>query len=117
LAAAAAAAAANALAYVFSLYEMPWFDEALHAFTLFALTFLAARLLRRDLAPARAGAYLGLILALGVALGAAWEIAGWAYDSFSGPGSAIKGKDDTMFDLVWDAVGAALAAALALRRR
>lgn len=112
---AAAAAALNVLAYALSLYELAWFDEALHAFTLFALTFIVACLLRRDLAAARMLPYCAILVACGLALGTLWEFAEWGYDMFS-RGNSILGKQDTMVDLVLDTVGAVLAALLALAR-
>jgi uncharacterized membrane protein YjdF len=50
---------------------------------------------------------------LGVAIGAAWEVGEWFYDALT-HGNAIRGKTDTMTDLVADALGALLAAATAL---
>lgn len=114
---AAAAAAANVLAYLWSLYELAWFDEALHAFTLFALALIAARLLSDDLASATPAARFVLILSFGMAAGAAWEIVEWGYDSFTPASDLIRGKDETMSDLLWDAAGAALAASLSARRK
>ena len=112
---AAAAAAINALAYVLSLYELAWFDEALHAFTLFALTFIAAQILHTDL-PRAALRYWLLVTAAGLALGTLWEIAEWVFDAFS-ERNTILGKADTMTDLALDGAGAALAGLLALRMR
>jgi len=113
---AAAAAALNVLAYPLSLYELTWFDKGLHAFTLFALTLLGAHVFSSDLASARREVGFILLVSFGVSLGAGWELVEWLYDSFA-EGNAIKGKDDTMLDLVWDTGGAGLAALLALRSR
>lgn len=108
-----AAAIVNALGYALSLYRLPWFDEAVHGFTLFALTVLAAWLLRGQLPSTRhAVAFVAIVTVFGLGLGALWEIAEWVYDSFSA-GDTIRGKQDTMTDLVLDTAGA-LAAALLL---
>ncbi|HEX6318699.1 MAG TPA: hypothetical protein VFZ84_07475 [Burkholderiales bacterium] len=114
---AAAAALANVLAYLLSLYELTWFDEALHAFTLFALALLAAHLLSDDLGSATPAARFVLIFSFGMAAGAVWEIVEWGYDSFTPASNLIKGKEETMSDLLWDAAGAALAAGLSARRK
>lgn len=112
----AVAAVANAFAYAFSLYGLTGADKALHAFTLFALSLLAAHRLQADLWGARAVARFGLIVAVGLALGTAWEIAEWTIDSVTA-GNLVRGKDDTILDLVFDALGAAAAAAIAVRLR
>lgn len=110
----AAAAVVNVLAYALSLYELAWFDEALHLFTLFALTFIVAYLLKDDLPRrSRPTPFLLIVVACGVALGTVWELVEWAYDAFSAT-NTIRGKQDTMFDLVLDAAGAMLAALLTL---
>jgi hypothetical protein len=44
--AAGAVAAINVLGYALSLYELAWFDEVLHVFTLFAVTLALAALMR-----------------------------------------------------------------------
>ena len=107
------AALANVLGYALSLYRLAWFDEAIHVFTLFALTCLAARSLRAYLPPpARLLPFLFIVASAGVTIGALWEIAEWGYDSFS-PRDVIRGKDDTMVDLVLDTLGALAAALLA----
>ena len=112
---AALAAALNAAAYAASLYAIPGFDLALHALTIFALTLLLAAHMRGALPGAqRALAHVAILIALGVALGTAWEIAEWLFDALT-YGNAIRGKTDTMTDLLADTVGAALAAGRALQ--
>jgi hypothetical protein len=119
-ASAALAAALNVAGYAASLYQIPGFDVALHAVTIFALTLVLAVHMRPALPGAwRPASHLAILVALGVALGAAWEIAEWTFDALTS-GNAIRGKTDTMTDLVADGAGAALAAWLALtleRRR
>jgi len=112
----AAAVAANVAGYAFGLYQqLWWFDRVLHAFTLFAMTLWLALLVfgpgfREGF---RFRTFL-LVLALGLAMGAIWEIAEWAYDRIA-PQDVIKGKFDTVLDLIMDTVGAALAALLCHR--
>jgi hypothetical protein len=108
------AAALNAFGYALSLYELAWFDELAHLFTLFAITAWLAALMRGALPGVwRPASYVAVLVALGVALGTAWETAEWIYDAFSASNS-IGGKADTMTDLIAGAAGAALAAAIAL---
>lgn len=111
------AAAANAAGYALGLWHSPvWFDEVVHGYTTFAITLvLAFHLYARVYTGARTHpATLTLAVAsLGVAIGAVWEIAEWAYDQWIAPGNAILGKWDTITDLGWDTLGALVAAAVA----
>jgi hypothetical protein len=111
------AAAVNAAGYALKLWHSPvWFDEVVHGYTTFALTLvLAFHLHGRVYTGARTHpATLTLAVAsLGVAIGAVWEIAEWAYDQWLAPGDAILGKWDTITDLGWDTLGALVAAAIA----
>lgn len=112
----AIAGAANLLGYTADLYQrIPWFDEGLHAFTLFALTFTLALYLQGRVLGGRERhpILLGLtIVGLGLALGTVWEFLEWGYDQIVSA-NAIKGKADTILDLWMDAAGAAAAALLA----
>lgn len=111
------AGAANAAGYLLHLWTSPaWFDEAVHGYTIFALTLLLGLHLHgRVYTGARTHpALLTLAVAsLGVAVGALWEIAEWAYDQWLAPGNAILGKWDTVTDLGYDTLGALAAAAVA----
>lgn len=111
------AAGANAAGYALGLWHSPvWFDEVVHGYTTFALTLvLAFHLHGRVYTGARTHpATLTLAVAsLGVAIGAIWEIAEWAYDEWIAPGNAILGKRDTITDLGWDTLGALVAATIA----
>ena len=114
----AVAIVVNIAGYVFHLYErFGWFDEVLHAYTTFALT-LPLTLLLYDviLTGAQTRPILfGLIVAsLGVAIGAVWEIAEWAYDQMV-PENAILGKQDTIIDLIMDILGGAAAGIVSVR--
>lgn len=108
---------ANIAGYAFDLYAAAWwFDRVLHGATLFAITvWLAVLVFAPALRPEAGRARLVLlILSLGIAVGAWWEVAEWAFDLVA-PGDVIKGKDDTIKDIIMDTVGAVLAAVLALR--
>ncbi|HEU0012114.1 MAG TPA: hypothetical protein VFQ45_00435 [Longimicrobium sp.] len=111
------AAAANTAGYALGIWHSPvWFDEVVHAYTTFALTLvLAFHLHGRVYTGARTHpATLTLAVAsVGVAIGAIWEIAEWAYDQWIAPGDAILGKWDTITDLGYDTLGALIAAAIA----
>jgi uncharacterized membrane protein YjdF len=113
--AAAAAIALNIAAYAFSLYDLNGFDEVVHACTFFAAAIVLQRVLRDDLPhPSRRAAFLFVLVSCSLALGVVWEWMEWSYDFFTAQNS-ILGKQDTMVDLVVDAVGALVAANLLLR--
>lgn len=115
---AAAAVLANAAGYALDLYtRFGWFDRVLHPATILALTYwLAVFVLRRVLTGAGQHRLLlaFVITCAGVAVGAWWEVAEWVFDQLV-PGDVIKGKHDTMMDLVTDTAGAVGAALLSLR--
>ena len=108
---------ANAAGYAFDLYgRLWWFDRVLHAATILALTYWAAVfVLRRVLTGVSRHRLLpaAVVACVGVAVGAWWEVAEWAFDE-AFPGDVIKGKYDTVIDLVMDTLGAALAAWMSL---
>lgn len=109
---------ANVAGYVFDLYQrFWWFDRILHACTLFALTFWAAVFLCGKVLNDTTGHRLIrvlLIASVGVAVGAWWEVAEWGFDQVM-PADVIKGKFDTVLDLIMDSFGAVLAAWLSLK--
>jgi uncharacterized membrane protein YjdF len=115
---AAALLAANVAGYAFDLYAaFWWFDRVLHAATILALTFwLAVMILSEGIREGRTVLFVLLVASVGVAVGALWEVAEWVFDRLAS-GNVIKGKDDTVIDIVMDTVGAVAAAALALRFR
>ncbi len=106
---------ANAAGYIFDLYaRFWWFDRLLHAATILALTFWCAIfVLRRVLAGAGRNRLLlgAVVTCVGVALGAWWEVAEWGFDQIA-PGDFIKGKLDTIIDIIMDTLGASLAASM-----
>lgn len=98
-----AAALVNAVGYIFELWEPKGpFDELVHAFTSFAGCAGIAWLLlgRSDLVSGRRPwALVGVTVAIGVVIGIAWELFEWAV-------GIIGARDDTISDLVMDAIGA-----------
>ena len=108
----------NVAGYAFDLYaRFWWFDRVLHAATILALTYWSAVfVLRRVLTGVgRQRLLLAAVIAcVGVAVGAWWEVAEWGFDRVA-PGDVIKGKYDTIIDLVMDTLGAALGAWMSLR--
>ena len=108
---------ANIAGYAFDLYaRFWWFDRVLHAATILALTFWSAVfVLRRVMTDAGQHRLLlaFVVACVGVAIGAWWEVAEWGFDRVA-PGDVIKGKYDTIIDLVMDTLGAALGAWMSL---
>jgi hypothetical protein len=103
---------ANVAGYALDLYQrFWWFDRALHAGTIFALTlWLALIVFARAVRDGRPILTLLLMSSVGLAVGALWEVAEWAFDQFASS-DVIKGKNDTIIDIVMDTGGAILAGA------
>jgi hypothetical protein len=101
---------ANVAGYALDLYQrFWWFDRALHAATIFALTlWLALIVFARAVRGGRPILVVLLMSSVGLALGALWEVAEWAFDQFASS-DVIKGKNDTIIDIVMDAAGAIFA--------
>jgi uncharacterized membrane protein YjdF len=115
----AVAAMLVALASYAALYRVARFDLVVHAVTAAALTLLLAAYMRAMLPSVwRPASYVAALVALGVAIGAAWEVAEWFYDALTGS-NTIRGKTGIVMDLAADALGALLGAAtgLAVERR
>jgi VanZ family protein len=116
------AALVNVAGYAWNLYDRwVWFDEILHAFTLFTLTLALALVLAGVVLTGvrqHAGLYVLVVLLIGLGIGALWEVAEWGYDHLRVP-DVIQGKTDTIIDLIMDGLGALLAGvfSLALLRR
>jgi uncharacterized membrane protein YjdF len=109
---------ANLAGYFGRLYaRFWWFDKALHAYTLFAMTLTAALLAyRRGLNRLQDHRFLQIltISSFGLAIGALWEVIEWAYDHLVA-GNVIQGKLDTITDLIMDTIGAVAAGFVAVR--
>jgi len=100
--------------------SVPWFDNLVHV-TLPMLTapVLYIALARLDVLPdprddTTTRHYVGIFvvtLALGLAVGAVWEIVEWASDSTLGSDLQL-GNEDTVTDLLADSIGSLVGAAL-----
>ena len=116
---AAFGALAAVASVVLGLYSrFPWFDEALHAYNFFALTLLVAVYAYGVVLTGgrRHGFLLVLVIAaIGLALGAAWEIAEFGYDHFIAKPNVILPKLDTIVDMILDTLGALVAGLVCLR--
>ncbi|MBU8541928.1 hypothetical protein [Falsiroseomonas tokyonensis] len=108
---------ANVAGYAFDLYQrFWWFDRILHGCTILAVTlWLALFVFGPVIEGGRGRSFLAVLLlaSVGIALGALWEVAEWGFDQIA-PGDVIKGKHDTIIDIVMDTAGALLAGILAL---
>lgn len=102
----------NIVGYIWNLYKQIWLsDEVLHAFTTFALSLLAGVLLYEVIlvgSHTRPILFILAVASLGLAIGAVWEIAEWAYDQII-PANIILGKNDTIIDLIVDLIGSLIA--------
>ncbi len=98
----------NAAGYAFDWWHTPlWFDEAVHAFTSFAVMAAIGWLLLARSGLNAAGRTLWFTLAvtgIGIVLGILWEVFEWAIGIIGTP-------RDTAIDLIMDTIGA-LAAGL-----
>lgn len=114
----AVALVTSAIGSAFNLYDLFWwFDGALHAYAIFCYTLVLGLFAYGVVLTGASRHGLILILAIasiGVALGALWEVAEWAYDQIVRP-NAILGKLDTILDLVLDTIGALAAGYVCLR--
>ena len=113
----AVAGAANAAGYFLGYFQkLAWYDDVVHGYTIFALTLVLALYLYGTVVRGATGHGFLVVLvlaAIGLAIGALWEVAEWGYDQFYAPGNAIMGKRDTILDLVWDSLGALAAGVVA----
>lgn len=114
----ALAVTVSILGYVLNWYEQfSWFDEIVHAFTIFAIALLlTVYLYGVALTGARTYPVLFVIavVSLGLAVGSIWEVAEWIYDQLVRR-NAILGKTDTIIDLVMDTLGGVVAGLVAMR--
>ena len=114
----AVAIVVNALAYLLGWYQQFWwFDEALHAYTTFAVTLPVGIVFIEQIARRRASRWMVVcaVAALGMALGVVWEIVELAAVQAAGVELGHpqgESRYDTVVDLVMDTVGAVVAAIL-----
>lgn len=95
----------NVGGYAFELWrDPPWFDEAAHAYTSFAVSAVVGWILMvATRAEERLSFFAAAIFAIGILIGILWEIIEWA-------AGIIGSLNDTLIDLGMDALGAAAAA-------
>jgi uncharacterized membrane protein YjdF len=111
-------AIANAGGWMLDLFtRIAPYDELVHAVATMALTAVLCSAivgpLRRDLTGHVVRFWL-IIVSFGLAIGAAWEIVEWAGYKMFAP-LEMKGRADTLNDLLMDAIGSAIAALMVLR--
>lgn len=101
------AVAVNAGGYLLGLWhDETLFDEAVHAYTSFAvMAAVGTALVRRRLVRAFTNRIYLAFAAIGLLLGLLWEAVEWTM-------GIIGGRTDTLLDLSMDTVGALAAAAL-----
>ena len=120
----AVALVVSVVGYFLNWYQrFAYFDEAIHAFSFFSITLLTGLYLYGDALTGYARHKVLLVftlLCVGLAMGVVWEWAEWGYDRLlADQSNAIKGKADTLADLLVDGAGALAAGIvmLALLRR
>jgi hypothetical protein len=115
----AIAAAANVAGYVFGWYDQFWWwDEAIHAYTTFAVTLvLALYTYGTVLTGARQHPFLLVLIIATIALGLGglWELAEWGYDTLLTQQNTIKSVPDRLVDLIMDTLGGFVAGWVLLR--
>lgn len=114
----AIAIVANIAGYMFNLYrQFIWFDEVIHAYTIFALALAAALYTYGTvLTGARTHTLLFILVvtSLGLAIGGLWEVAEWVYDWWLTEQNAIKSVPDRLIDLIMDTIGGVVAGWMAV---
>lgn len=115
----AIAAVVNIAAYIFNWYiQFWWFDEVIHAYSIFALTLVLALYAYGTVLTGAAQHPLLLVItiaAIGVGIGGIWEVAEWLYDMLLTQQNTIKGTPDRLIDLVMDTLGGLVAGWLTVR--
>jgi hypothetical protein len=92
------------------------YDEAVHGFTMFAITLALSFLTYGSLLPTfheHKLLYLAAIASFGITIGALWEIAEWAAGIVL-PTQVIGSIDDTIIDLIMNSLGSGVAALFSL---
>ena len=94
---------ANVAGYAVDLYQrFWWFDRVLHAATTLAVALgLALFVFGKAFRPGHPILLVLMVASVGLAIGAVWEVAEWGFDQVA-PGDVIKGKYDTVLDVVMD---------------
>ncbi len=109
----AIAIVANIAGYIFNWYQQfVWFDEVIHAYTIFALTLVIALYAYGAVLTGLEEHTFGLILmitAIGLAIGGLWEVAEWLYDLWFTQQNTIKAVPDRLIDILMDGLGGLVA--------
>ncbi len=112
------AVVANIAGYLFNLYStFVWFDEVIHAYTIFAMTLpLALYAYGKALTGAHRHSFMLILLitSMGLAIGGLWEVAEWIYDWLFTKNNTIKSVPDRLIDLVVDTIGGLVSGWVAL---
>lgn len=114
----AAAALLNAFGFAFDLWKkIPFYDNAAHAVTIFAVTLAFFYLVYREpIGRSRPHVMAVAVFTFGVTIGALWEIVEWSAEVILDK-EVVFGEADTATDLITNSLAALAAAALALAIR
>ena len=105
------AALLNAGGWIGLFYQPGPYDEIVHAFTTFSVTLALSFLVYQPMLPifkSHRRLYILTIISFGLAIGALWEVFEWLT-------ATINSLDDTIVDLIMDALGAIAASLLSLQ--
>ena len=105
------AALLNAGGWIGLFYQPGPYDEIVHAFTTFSVTLALSFLVYRPMLSifiSHRKLYILTIISFGLAVGALWEVFEWLT-------ATINSLDDTIVDLIMDAIGAIAASLLSLQ--
>ena len=105
------AALLNAGGWIGLFYQPGPYDEIVHAFTTFSVTLALSFLVYEPMLPifrSHRQLYILTITSFGLSIGALWEVFEWVT-------ATINSLDDTIVDLIMDAIGALSASLLSLR--
>ena len=107
----AIAALLNAGGWIGLFYQPGPYDEIVHAYTTFSVTLAVSFIVYQPMLTLfrnHRWLYILTISSFGLAIGALWEIFEWVT-------ATINSLDDTIVDLIMDAIGAIAASLLSLR--
>jgi hypothetical protein len=90
-------------------HRFGWYDEVIHTLSGVAIALAAGLWLSGGVfgdVSQRLAAYVWTLTVIGLGVGAGWEIIEFAYDHLNGARDSIRGKADTISDLVCGGAGA-----------
>ena len=105
------AALLNAGGWIGLFYQPGPYDEIVHAYTTFSITLALSFIVYQPMLPLfrnHRWLYILTIISFGLAIGALWEVFEWLT-------ATINSLDDTIVDLIMDAIGAIAASLVSLR--